>query len=201
MSMAVAADVRHGFTDPVHEAQAAFRAVLDALARPGTVQCAGRNVEGLRLGAAMAHLLLALTDEDTLVWLQAARPEVAEWLSFHTGAKGTDKPAQAAFAVITDAAHIPRLDTFAAGSLDAPEYSTTLLVEVPALEGGVPLQWHGPGIPGERSVAVGGLPADFWSQWQANHACFPQGVDVIFTCGDRLVGLPRTTRVSRLEGI
>jgi alpha-D-ribose 1-methylphosphonate 5-triphosphate synthase subunit PhnH len=41
----------------------------------------------------------------------------------------------------------------------------------------------------------------FWPQWRANHASFPQGVDVFFTCADRAIGLPRTTRVARLEGI
>ncbi|MFB2351748.1 phosphonate C-P lyase system protein PhnH, partial [Priestia megaterium] len=66
---------------------------------------------------------------------------------------------------------------------------------------GPALQWHGPGILGARTVQVDGLPPSFWTQWQDNHGSFPQGVDVIFTCGAQAIGLPRTTRVSRLQGI
>jgi alpha-D-ribose 1-methylphosphonate 5-triphosphate synthase subunit PhnH len=63
------------------------------------------------------------------------------------------------------------------------------------------LAWHGPGIQTEQRVRLQGLPPEFWTQWQANHASFPQGVDIIFTCGDSALGLPRTTRVHRLEGV
>ena len=48
--------------------------------------------------------------------------------------------------------------------------------------------------------ADAGLPQNFWAQWQANHALFPQGVDIIFCCSDRAVGLPRSTRVQTLKG-
>ena len=77
----------------------------------------------------------------------------------------------------------------------------TLLIELPGFEGGPALEWRGPGIQQVRRVALQGLPADFWTQWQANHAAFPQGVDIVFTCGEQALGLPRTTRVRRLEGI
>ena len=50
--------------------------------------------------------------------------------------------------------------------------------------------------PFQRTVALAGLPAAFWPQWQANHAAFPQGVDVFFTCGAQALGLPRTARVA-----
>jgi len=50
-------------------------------------------------------------------------------------------------------------------------------------------------------VRIAGLPDDFWAQWHANHASFPQGVDIVFTCAGVALGLPRTTRVRRLEEI
>ena len=190
-----------GFADPVHDAQRAFRSALDALARPGRRVDLGQPVPGLALNPAMAHLLLTLTDDDTAVWWQHGGGASAQWLRFHTGAGIAARPQVAAFACITQAADMPALDTFALGTAAAPELSTTLLVEVASFDDGLALRWHGPGIRGSHTVRVAGLPTSFWSQWSANHAAFPQGVDVIFSCGAQVIGLPRTTRVSRLEGV
>ncbi len=190
-----------GFADPVHDAQRAFRGALDALSRPGRPVGIGERIAGLPLGAALAHLLLALTDVDTAVWWQSPAESTAHWLRFHTGAGVAAQPREAAFAVVSEPAAMPALNAFAAGTLASPEFSATVLIEVPSLDDGPALQWHGPGIRETHRVRVAGLPADFWTQWQANHAAFPQGVDAIFTCGGRAIGLPRTTRVARLEGI
>jgi alpha-D-ribose 1-methylphosphonate 5-triphosphate synthase subunit PhnH len=189
-----------GFADPVHEAQAAFRAVLEALSRPGQHMAIGRPVPGLGLGPAMAHLLLALTDDDTPVWWQQPG-SAADWLRFHTGASVAAVPAHAAFAVIGDVAVMPALEAFSPGSTESPEHAATLLIEVPSLSEGPAVEWHGPGIREMQTVRLGGLPDSFWTQWQTNHAAFPQGVDIVFTCADAVLGLPRTTRVRRLEGI
>lgn len=190
-----------GFADPVHEAQAAFRGVLEALSRPGQRVAVGQPVKGLALGPAMAHLLLTLTDDDTPVWWQQPGSDAANWLRFHTGASVAALPQGAAFAVIGDVAAMPPLDVFSAGSAAAPEHAATLLVEVPSLTEGPAVEWHGPGIREMQTVRLAGLPDSFWTQWQTNHAAFPLGVDIVFTCADAVLGLPRTTRVRRLEGI
>ena len=190
-----------GFADPVHDAQMAFRGVLDALARPGRRVAIGQPVKGLALGPSMAHLLLALTDDDTAVWWQHSDSDAADWLRFHTGASHAAASQEAAFAVLVNAASLPPLASFATGSMEAPERSATLLVEVLSLDAGPAVEWRGPGIPELQTVRIAGLPDNFWAQWQANHASFPQGIDIIFTCADAAMGLPRTTRVRRLEGI
>jgi alpha-D-ribose 1-methylphosphonate 5-triphosphate synthase subunit PhnH len=193
--------LRAGLGDPVHDAQAGFRAALQALSRPGTVQTLGWPIEGLALGGACASLLLALTDEDTPVWWQCPDAALAQWLRFHTGARVAAVPERAVFAVVTHPDRMPALDTFAQGSAQAPEFSATLLIEVPSLQGGPMAHAHGPGIRERQDLAVVGLHAGFWREWQANHAAFPQGVDVVFTCGEEAVGLPRTTRISRLQEV
>ena len=190
-----------GFADPVHDAQQAFRGALDALGQPGQRVAIGDAVAGLALGAAMARLLLALTDDDTPIWWQDAGHTAAHWLRFHTGARVADAPQDAAFACVSQAANMPALAAFAQGSAASPEFSTTLLLEVQSFDRGPALEWYGPGIRDVRTVQIAGLPDAFWSGWQANHAVFPQGVDVLFTCGTEAIGLPRTTRVSRLEGV
>ncbi len=190
-----------GFSDPVHEAQRAFRSVLNALSRPGQRQVVGAGLTPKNMGPAMAQLLLAITDDGTPVWWQHTDAADADWLRFHTGAPRAATPSASAFAVIVGASELPALDTFSSGSAESPEISTTLLIEVSSLDEGHAVEWRGPGIQGSQSVRIGGLPGDFWTRWHTNHALFPQGVDIVFTCADALVGLPRTTRVRRLEGI
>lgn len=190
-----------GLADPVHDSQQAFRVALDALSRPGRVQALGHPVAGLPLGAAMARLLLTLTDEETPVWWQAPSPSLKQWLRFHTGARTVSDTGAAAFGVVTDAAELPELQRFAAGTLASPEHSCTLLVEVPSLRRGLALQAHGPGIQDRVELRIAGLPEGFWAEWHASHAAFPQGVDIFFTCGNEVLGLPRTTRISRLKEV
>ncbi|HYW55322.1 MAG TPA: phosphonate C-P lyase system protein PhnH [Polaromonas sp.] len=199
--MTTAIQLSAGFADPVHDAQDAFRRVLDALSRPGRPFALGQSVKGQAMGAATAHLLLALTDDDTPVWWQRSDEAALGWLRFHTSAPLATTPEAAAFAVIADASTMPALHAFAPGSLESPEDSATLFVEVTSLDEGPAVEWRGPGIRDTQTVRIAGLPDDFWAQWQTNHGSFPQGVDIVFTCADQAVGLPRTTRVRRLEGV
>lgn len=190
-----------GLVDGVHDSQQAFRAVLDALARPGQVRAIGAALPGVALGGALARLLLSLCDDETPVWWQRADTDLQQWLRFHTGAPIAERPEVASFAVFTDCGQGLALSDFAAGTAQSPEFSTTLLVELPSLTDGPTLDWRGPGIADVQRVGLQGLPDGFWAQWQANHAAFPQGVDMVFTCGEHALGLPRTTRVRRLEGV
>ena len=185
--------------DVVHASQHAFRAVLNALSRPGLVCSLGPGLPGVALGGAMARALLSLTDDETPVWWQPGDAALQHWLRFHTSAPVATQPELASFAVVQVSQCALNLSAFAAGTATAPECSTTLLIELPALSGGAPTQWRGPGIKDSCQLELPALPSDFWAQWQANHATFPQGVDIIFTCGDSCLGLPRSTRVQAIN--
>ena len=190
--------VAPGFADPVLEAQTAFRAALDALARPGRVVTLGRNATPVpELGAAAGALLLSLLSPETRLWLAPAlRGGAAEaTLRFHTGCVVVDDPAAADFA-LARAQELPPLETFAAGSDECPERSTTVVVEVPALAPRGRWRLRGPGVGGEMTLAVAGLAEAFLAQWQENGARFPRGVDLFLAAGARLAGLPRTVRVA-----
>ena len=82
----------------------------------------------------------------------------------------------------------------------SPERSTTLIVQLPALDGGPPMRANGPGLAAPVTLAPAGLPDGFWAQWADNRARFPSGVDLVLVAGDAIVGLPRTTRVSPADG-
>jgi len=163
-----------GLPDGVHDSQQAFRAALDALARPGQCATLARPYR-CRIGGCAGPAAAEPGDDETPVWWQYADAGQQQWLRFHTGAPLAEFAASRKFAVFTDNSQDIVLSDFASGTAEAPEYSATLLVELPGLTDGPTLAWRGPGIADLQSVGLQGLPDDFWSQWQANHAAFPQG--------------------------
>ena len=196
--MASESMITAGFTDPVLQSQATFRAVLAALSEPGTKQLVAGDVappEGLC--AATATLLLTLADYETPIWLAPALREgpAGAWLRFHCGAPLVDEPGEAAFAVIDGAAAEPALSAFHPGTDQFPDRSTTVVLQLANMEGGSPLTLSGPGIPGTRIIAPSGLRDGFADELRANGALYPLGIDVVLACGDAVIGLPRSTRI------
>ncbi len=188
-----------GFTDPVHDAQGVFRAVMDALARPGTIQAlATALAPPAPLTPELAAIALALADAEAPLWLDeplSRNLAVAEFLRFHTGARITEDPMEAAFALVSDAAACPEFATFAQGTPAYPDRSATLVLAVSELsnEG-----WHldGPGIRESARLSASPLPVDILARLARNHAGFPQGIDLILAASGRVAALPRSTRVT-----
>ncbi|MCB4824291.1 phosphonate C-P lyase system protein PhnH [Roseicella aerolata] len=182
-----------GFAEPVLDAQRCFRAVLEAMARPGRVQALPALPEApAPLAPAAAAVLLTLADADTPVWLDAGEAAAA-WLRFHAGCPIAASAAEATFALAGGVP--PALRDLSQGTEEEPHRSATLLVQVAALAEGGGWRLTGPGIEREHRLLAAGLPAGFEAEWAANHARFPRGVDVILCAGDRLAALPRTTRL------
>lgn len=192
------AAIARGFADPVHESQKVFRTALDALARPGWIARISSNlVPPAPLLATSASLLLALADYETTVWLDdalAERTEVADFIRFHTGASLTRIRREADFAVIAAPLAMPPLTSFAQGTPEYPDRSTTLIVQVESLanDGWI---FAGPGIPARQSFSATTLPADFPRQLADNRTRFPCGVDLIFVTGLEIAALPRSCRI------
>jgi alpha-D-ribose 1-methylphosphonate 5-triphosphate synthase subunit PhnH len=185
-----------GFQEPVFEAQAAFRTLMDCMARPGTI---GRIDAAVTppapLTTTAGAVALTLCDHDTAVWLTPALAASAlpGWLAFNAGATVTDARQDARFAFVEKGAMLPNLCLFAQGTQEYPDRSTTLVVEIEAFEGGRPLILKGPGIRTEAEIAPVGLPDMFAHFWSENRQGFPRGVDLILVAGDRILCLPRTT--------
>jgi alpha-D-ribose 1-methylphosphonate 5-triphosphate synthase subunit PhnH len=185
-----------GFSDPGHDAQRLFRAVLDAFAHPGRIMSLPDPPAGPgTISPATAAYLLTLVDRDTPLWLapEFELPAVRDFVRFHTGAPIVARRDEAVFAVL--AHDTASLDGFAIGTDLYPDRSAILVIEVPVLGAGAARRWRGPGIDGQAAVAVGGLGADFWQAWADNHALFPCGVDVVFAAGSQLLALPRSIAV------
>lgn len=191
-----------GFTEPVFHSQSVFRAIMDGMARPGSIQTVTPDVAPPSpLGTAAGALALTLCDHDTAVWLSSglAKSAVPEWLGFHTGAPVTQEKAEARFAFAESGSMIASFGLFAAGTQEYPDRSTTIVIELAALEGGRELALMGPGILGVTTIAPVGLPETFNRLWVENRALFPRGIDIVLTAGRSLLCLPRTTKITATE--
>ena len=187
-----------GFSNAVQDAQQSFRAVLEALSRPGTIHTMVPPAEHpAALQPAEAALLLTLVDPDASAWFAGSPVEAAAYCRFHCGISPEATPIEARFAFLLGTSPLP-LKRFHVGEAETPEHAATLIVRVPALDGGPRVQLAGPGIETTRTIAPKIEPA-FWQAWQPNHAGYPLGVDVLFVSADQVMGLPRSTRATVFE--
>ncbi len=190
------------FANPVQSSQSVFRCVMHALARPGSVQTITETVNAPSLMPAAAAIALTLFDHDTPIWIDdrfADESNITSWLRFQTGAPLTSDASRGAFAFIHGGTTLPDFETFALGTPEYPDRSTTLVIQVDTLTEGPELILSGPGIRGTSSVRAGALPPDFVARMQANRALFPRGVDLLLVCGANLVALPRSVHVTARE--
>lgn len=189
-----------GFRDPVMDAQRCFRRILAAMAEPGTVHALDADIDAPPgLAPAAAILLLVLADHETPLWLEPGHAAAAPFLCFHTGARLAELPVRARFAVVDASASVP-LTAFDQGDERYPDRSATVIVHCPSLTGGAAVELAGPGIRGRRPVAPLGVDAHFWSEFGANGARYPLGVDLVLVAGHRIMCLPRSTRVVDAHG-
>lgn len=178
-----------GFANAPHDAARAFRAIMTALARPGDIETVTGAQAPAPMSAGASVVVLTLCDPDTPLFLGATHDTapIRDWIAFHTGAPIVADAADAMF-VLGRWEDLP-LDRCALGTPDYPDRAATLIVEVETLENaGATLS--GPGIKGATALSLPERAA-----FQANARHFPRGLDFILTCGDRLAGVTRTTRV------
>ena len=188
------------FADPAVESQAAFRAILRAIASPGAIESCGRGLAPPSpLSPAAAAAILTLADFETPLWIApslAASSEAVAYLKFHTGAPLAASPDQAAFALVDIESDSLDLKSFAQGAPDYPDRSTTVVVQTHLLARRPGMRISGPGVRGTAEIEFGPAPPDFLSQWETNRSTFPLGVDLILAHGTELAALPRSVRVT-----
>jgi alpha-D-ribose 1-methylphosphonate 5-triphosphate synthase subunit PhnH len=200
-------DLAPGFADPALASQEVFRAVLAAMASPGKIVAlpeGGRVAGAAPLPPAAAAIALTLADFETPVWLAPSMVRAAAWLRFHSGAPMAAEPEAARFA-FASAGDCPPLDAFDLGTDAYPDRSTTVAIEVAALEVGAlgaggAVTLTGPGLRAPTALQVTGLPEGFWVARARLAALFPRGIDVVLTSGASLAALPRTTRAQAQGG-
>lgn len=181
-----------GFAEASIDAARAFRAILNALARPGTVEALAGAAPPPPMSHAAGIVLLTLADGTTPVHLAPSHDcaAVRDWLTFHCGAPFVC--AEKAVFALGAWDRLQPLSRFPIGSSEYPDRAATLIVEVEAL-GPPNARLTGPGIAGEARARLPDVTAI-----EGNNAMFPLGCDFIFTSGVKMMALPRSTRVEAL---
>lgn len=171
--------------------QLCYRGLLAAFSEPGTIHplhLPGDESAMVAVAATLIDHATTLADPQDLLGRQRRRLLGATLLPV----------AEASF-IVADA-NLPPLPDFSPrlGNVFAPELGATLLLMVGTLGEG-PQSWcgTGPGIADQRRWRLGGCDPS-WLELR-NDLCtgYPLGLDLILCDPQRILALPRTTRVVR----
>jgi alpha-D-ribose 1-methylphosphonate 5-triphosphate synthase subunit PhnH len=170
-----------------------FQAVLSALEHPGVVVHLPKyNGSPWPLNSASTALLTTWVNPETPVWTDLCwDSDPAAWLQQTCACSLVTEPCMARVVFVADPLRIPPLKQFYLGEDDQLERSTTLILQVNgfSVPNGRLREVSGGGR--SRQARPTGLPLRFWSDWDDQRRYLPFGIDVVFTCADTLVALPR----------
>ena len=201
--------VREAAFHEVRDSQAAFRALLDVLSRPGELRqlpdCGYRAVPPGLCSPALT-ILKTLCDHRVSfsVGSQGRETELVRYLEVNLAAPFKPVP-EADYVVFDGKSFDEDFHRMNVGSAEFPENAATAVVCVSGLAGGdvaapgqpsCTLVLAGPGIADRSVLTVVGLDPRYGEARRAGHARYPLGTDLFFVDpAGRVAGLPRSCRV------
>lgn len=193
--------------DEVFDAQEHYRLLLDAMARPGTINVLPRMslTTPPAITNAAALVGFALLNADVSFYADGeAADVVTRYLVVNTAAT-PESPGKADFVFAPGTVSAELLTYLKKGTLPYPDEGATLVASVGALAseaeglGGKPylaLTLEGPGVAGKRTFFVSGLGSELIAGLQECNQEFPLGIDLILTDpAHRIACIPRSSRV------
>lgn len=205
--------------DKIHDTQAVYRKLLDALAWPGQVQSIADITSRMSMSVSFSPTLLAcalmlLDQEVTFAVVSPEAFAISEFIRWQTLSRETDPGAADYVFVDTDlsAFDIAQLmQNFKRGTLLEPHTSATVFVSVADIaadqgtsrghslesEGDtVVLELTGPGVKDSATCTIQRLPSTWLEQRSRINAEYPLGIDMVFaTENGVMMGVPRTTGI------
>jgi alpha-D-ribose 1-methylphosphonate 5-triphosphate synthase subunit PhnH len=177
--------------DPVHDTRGCFRALVDAMSRPGTI------TESPTEPASYA-VLATLVDHEVTLYSPDDRIKTALANEGRLTEAARDR---------ADIVHAPDpgacpVGNLSRGSLKEPSDGATVVYRVDGLrsesempENGPELILSGPGVDGRQRLGVEGFtPADARAL-SATQNSYPRGVDAILTTERKIAALPRSVEL------
>ena len=173
--------------DPVDDTRVTFRALLDAMSRPGTVESVPARADHAVVSTLVDHEITVATDDDELRTalseqgrLDAAAPDAADIVHArdYTGFDVTAckrgslvEPSNGATVVYAVDAVVPTTDT---------DMTTVALT--------------GPGVDGTTTLSVP-LPETELTAIADAQADYPRGVDAVFAAEETVAAVPRSVHM------
>lgn len=165
----------------------AFRAILDAWARPGTI-----HELATWSGTAHSHLVVLASLCDAATSLHDRHGLLADGDRSRLGAAAASA-GEAAF-ILADATRPPAELAPRCGGLLDPERGATLVLDCTAVGEGQARRLRGPGIDGCAELRILGVDPGWWVA-RAAWCTLPGGVDLVLCDARRIACIPRSTSV------
>ncbi|MFW6435517.1 MAG: phosphonate C-P lyase system protein PhnH [Halovenus sp.] len=177
--------------DPVHDTRTCFRALVDAMSRPGTItQSPTEPADHAVLATLVDHEVTCWTPDETL--RTALENEGRLTAVDHTEASIVHAPAPA---------ECPVRD-LKRGSLKEPSNGATVVYRVETLTADpkladdvTTLALSGPGIPGQRQLGVLGFSPTTARALADAQSTYPRGVDAVLTTERSIAAVPRAVEL------
>lgn len=167
-----------------------FRALLEAMSRPGSVE----SIQGSDIEATYVAVLATLVDGEVSLADPNGLLNELHWPLLQAQHVSADE----ADYVLCRGDQLPMLQP-RLGTLSCPEQSTTLVIQTQSLTtGNLNLEVSGAGVNGTVNFCVSGLHSDWLAQREDWVCAFPLGVDMILVDETSVMALPRTTKVEVL---
>lgn len=165
--------------------QQIFRALMEAMARPGTVQDIRHSLDS---APAWRGVLASLLDTKTSFADCHNLLEDRDWPLFQA-VQAAAEQADYLLCLGNAVADIsPRV-----GTLSCPDQAATIVLNVESLgTGNTEIRLKGPGIRDVLSLQIDGLEKS-WLTFRAENISFPLGIDLILVDHHQLAAIPRTT--------
>ncbi len=163
---------------------ATFEALMWALSRPGQIRRLPEpGPEGIVDALIDRECRVFASDEKTVARAARAGAEIVA-------------PNEADHVFAGDLSDASLLTRVPLGSDLHPENGATLVVNA-TFGTGEKLRLSGSGVDGAVTIAIGGLPSDFWARRRAVSR-YPMGFELFLIDGHQVLGIPRSTQVERL---
>ena len=196
--------LREAKYDPVHDAQQHFRVLLDSMAHPGQVHelDTGSLTPPAGLDACGAAIALALLNSEVTFAAYGHSDAAMDYLRQNTRSSLAETAADADFLFFRDATKgLAALAAAQVGHPAYPETGATVVIQVERLgaegvgDGALTVLVEGPGVDGVARFRIQGLSTAVLAVLREKNEEYPLGIDTIFTCGARLVSIPRSGRL------
>jgi alpha-D-ribose 1-methylphosphonate 5-triphosphate synthase subunit PhnH len=176
--------------------QATFRVLLNAMARPGSIDTVPLHENGSEHAAALS-VIESLVDHEVTFGVLPERAPLIDAVLRQTGSR-LAAAEEADYLLCEGDSLIQALDLAKEGSLEYPDKGATLICRVSRIATGGILALAGPGIRDVTYLTIDGLEDEAVERFRECNSQPPVGTDIVFVAPEgRVACINRYTRLTK----